>query len=113
MLGYDCLVLESAQAAKVKENFCNDDRHSAIKLGRVYLSGLAKIVSQPDAQTREMREVFFAHRAAVKDGTRLRNRIRSFLNEHCVRLPKGTLLTRQTGLPKALSVHAWTALQKV
>lgn len=111
-LGFDCLVLESAQAAKVKENFCNDDRHSAIKLARVYLSGLAKIVWQPDAATREMREVFFAHRAAVKDCTRLRNRIRTFLNEHCVRLPKGTPLTQQKGLLKALSMREWTALQK-
>ena len=111
-LGYDCLVLESAQAAKVKENFCNDDRHSAIKLARVYLSGLAKIVWQPDPATRQMREVFFAHRATVKDCTRLRNRIRTFLNEHCVRLPKGTPLTQHKGLSKALSMHEWTALQK-
>ena len=111
-LGYDCLVLESAQAAKIKDNFCNDDRHSAIKLARVYLSGLAKIVWQPDAQTREMREVFFAHRAAVKDCTRLRNRIRTFLNEHCVRLPAGTPLTQEKGRLKALSMHAWSPLQK-
>ena len=111
-LGYDCLVLESAQAAKIKDNFCNDDRHSAIKLARVYLSGLAKIVWQPDAATRELREVFFAHRAAVKDCTRLRNRIRTFLNEHCVRLPKGTALTQQSGLRKALSMHPWSSLQQ-
>lgn len=72
-LGHTCLVLESCQASKVKENFCNDDRHSALKLARVYLSGLAKIVWQPDAQTRELREVFFAHRSSVKDCTRSRN----------------------------------------
>jgi transposase len=59
-----------------------------------------------------MREVFFAHRAAVKDCTRLRNRIRTFLNEHCVRLPKGTPLTQQKGLLKALSMREWTVLQK-
>ena len=112
-LGYTCLVLESCQASKVKENFCNDDRHSALKLARVYLSGLAKIVWQPDAQTRLMRGIFFAHRNSVKDCTRLRNRIRSFLNEHCVRLPKGTALTQQKGLQKALSLHNWDALQRV
>lgn len=55
-----------------------------------------KIVWQPDEKTREMREVFFAHRAAVKDCTRLRNRIRTFLTEHCIRLPKGTQLTQQS-----------------
>ncbi len=110
-LGYTCLVLESHQASKIKENFCNDDRHSAVKLARVYLSGLAKIVWQPEEKTREHREVFFAHRAAVKDCTRLRNRIRTFLNEHCVRLPKGTALTQQKGLDKALSLHAWSDIQ--
>ena len=112
-LGYTCLVLESLQASKIKENFCNDDRHSAVKLAKVYLSGLAKIVGQPDQKTREMREVFFAHRAAVKDCTRLRNRIRTFLTEHCVRLPKGTRLTQQSGLDKALSMHAWSDMQTV
>lgn len=110
-LGYTCLVLESHQASKIKENFCNDDRHSAVKLARVYLSGLAKIVWQPEEKTREFREVFFAHRAAVKDCTRLRNRIRTFLNEHCVRLSKGTPLTQKRGLDRALSLHMWSDLQ--
>ena len=110
-LGYTCLVLESHQASKIKENFCNDDRHSAVKLARVYLSGLAKIVWQPDEKTRELREVFFTHRAAVKDCTRLRNRIRTFLNEHCIRLPKGTPLTQQRGLDRALSLRKWSDLQ--
>ena len=110
-LDFCCLVLESYQASKVKENFCNDDRHSAIKLARVYLSGLAKEVWQPDPNTREMREVFFAHRACVKDCTRLRNRIRTLLNEHCVRLPKGTRLTLPSGLKKALSLYQWSTLQ--
>ena len=111
LLGYTCLVLESCQASKIKENFCNDDRHNAVKLARVYLSGLAKIVWQPDEETRQRREIFFAHRAAVKDCTRLRNRIRTFLSEHCVRLPKGTPLTQQKGLDKALSMHPWSNLQ--
>lgn len=112
-LGHTALVLESAQAGKIRHNFCNDDRHSAVKLARVYLSGLAKIVWQPDPTTREQREVFFAHRNAVKDSTRTRNRIRSFLNEHCVRLPKGTPLTQERGRLKALSTHPWSELQKV
>lgn len=111
-LGYAAIVLESAQAAKVRENFCNDDRHSAIKLARVHLSGLAKIVWQPDETTRQMREVFFLHRGVVKDCTRQRNRIRTFLNEYCVRLPKGTPLTKEEGLKRALKAKEWTHLQK-
>ncbi len=56
------MVLESAQAGKIRDIFCNDDRHSAVKLAKVYRSGLAKEVRQPDTKTREYREVFFAHR---------------------------------------------------
>lgn len=110
--GFTTLVLESCQAGKLRENYCNDDRHSAIKLARVYLSGLAKIVWQPDEQTRQRREVFFSHRNAVRDTTRHRNRIRSFLNEYCVRLPAGTPLTKEQGLKKALSLRNWNPLQE-
>lgn len=111
-LGHTALVLESAQAGKIRDNFCNDDRHSASKLARVYASGLAKEVWQPDAKTRERREVLFAHRNAVRDATRARNRIHSFLNEHCVRLRKGTTLTQSSGEHAALAAREWTALQR-
>lgn len=110
-LGHTAVVLESAQAGKIRDNFCNDDRHSAVKLARVYRSGLAKEVWQPDAKTREHREVFFAHRNAVKDATRCRNRIRSFLNEHCVRLKTGVRLTEPSGEAVAKAAKAWTPLQ--
>lgn len=109
--GCTAVVLESAQAGKIRDNFCNDDRHSAVKLAKVYRSGLGKEVWQPDARTREYREVFYAHRNAVKDATRCRNRIRSFLNEHCVRLKKGTRLAEPSGEATAKSAKAWTALQ--
>lgn len=110
--GIAAVVLESAQASHVRHNFCNDDRHSAVKLARVYLSGLAKIVWQPDEVTRERREVFFAHRNAVKDTTRCRSRIRSFLNQYCVRLAKGTSLVEPSGLKVALAKRAWSPLQR-
>jgi len=111
-LGFTAIVLESTQAGKIRAGLCQDDRHSAVKLARVYLSGLAKIVWQPDAQTREYREVLFAHRNAVKDATRCRNRIRSFLNEHCVRLKPGTSLIAPTGEAIALKAKVWTPLQE-
>lgn len=110
--GITAVVLESAQASHIRHNFCNDDRHSAVKLARVYLSGLAKVVWQPDDVTRERREVFFAHRNTVKDTTRCRSRIRSFLNQYCVRLAKGTSLVQPRGLTLALSKRAWRPLQR-
>jgi transposase len=110
-IGHTAVVLESAQAGKIRDNFCNDDRHSAVKLAKVYRSGLAKEVWQPDAKTREYREVFFAHRNAVKDATRCRNRIHSFLNEHCVRLKSGVRLTEASGEATAKAAKVWTPLQ--
>jgi transposase len=110
-IGHTAVVLESAQAGKIRDNFCNDDRHSAVKLAKVYRSGLAKEVWQPDAKTREYREVFFAHRNAVKDATRCRNRIHCFLNEHCVRLKTGVRLTAASGEAAAKAAKAWTPLQ--
>lgn len=111
-LGFTAIVLESTQAGKIRAGLCQDDRHSAVQLARIYLTGLAKIVWQPDAQTREYREVFFAQRNAVKDTTRCRNRLRSFLNEHCVRLRKGTSLIEPSGEALALKAKAWTPLQE-
>ena len=112
-LGYAALVLESCQASKIRHGFCDDDRQSAIKLARVHLTGLARIVWQPDEATRQRREMLFAYRNAVKDATRSRNRIRSYLNERCVRLPKGAQLTQPSGKAKALSMREWSELQKM
>jgi transposase len=111
-VGITAVVLESAQAAKIRENYCNDDRHSAVKLARVYMSGLAKVVWQPDERTRERREVLYAYRNAVRDATRCRNRIHAQLNEYCVRLPAGTRLTQKSGLAKALGMKAWSPMQE-
>jgi transposase len=110
-VGHTAVVLESAQSSKIRENFCNDDRHSAVKLAKVYRSGMAKVVWQPDVKTREYREVFFAHRNAVKDATRGRNRIHSFLNEHCVRLKTGVRLMEASGEATAKAAKKWTPLQ--
>jgi len=109
--GYRAVVLESAQASKIKHNFCNDDRQSAVKLARVYLSGLAKEVWQPDARTQERRDILFAHRNAVKDSTSARNRLRGFLNEHGVRLPAGTPLTKESTEKKVLGLRPWSPIQ--
>lgn len=111
--GVRAVVLESTQAGQIRDNYCNDDIHSAVKLARVYNTGLAKIVWTPDEKSRERREVLFAYRNSVKDATRARNRIRSGLNEYCARLPQGTRLTEESGLKTALGLKEWSPLQKV
>jgi len=112
-LGLQVLVLESCQASKVRTSYCNNDRVSAVKLARVYLSGLAKIVWQPDGKTRERREALQAYRKAVATSTRTKNRLKSYLNEHGVRLRKGVSLTKESGRATIRSSYAWSALQRL
>jgi transposase len=112
-LGFNALVLESVQASKIKHAYCNDDKASAIKLARVYLTGLSKVVWQPDEESRERREILFLHRNIVRETTRLKSSIRSFLNEHCIRLTVGTRLTHVSGLKKSLMSKKWSSRQKL
>ena len=90
------LVLESCQMGKLKEAHANNDKISAVRIGKAYLAGTAKTVWVPDAKTQERRDWFHAHRKAVKRTTQLRNRILSYLSDQGVRLAKGTPLARGT-----------------
>jgi transposase len=111
-LGIKALVLESQRAGQVRKSYCTTDKISAVKLGRIYLSGLAHVVWQPDTKTRERREVFLAHNKAVTTSTRLRNRIKSYLSDHCVRLGKGARLTQPCGRARVLGARAWSPMQR-
>ena len=88
------LVLESCQMGKLKEAHANNDKISAVRIGKAYLAGTAKTVWVPDAKTQERRDWFHAHRKAVKRTTQLRNRLLSYLSDNGVRLPKGTPLAK-------------------
>jgi len=80
------LVLESCQMGKLKEAHANNDKISAVRIGKAYLAGTAKIVWVPDARTQERRDWFHAHRKAVKRTTQMRNRLLSYLSDNGVRL---------------------------
>jgi transposase len=86
------LVLESCLMGKLKEAHANNDKISAVRIGKAYLAGTAKVVWIPDPQTQERRDLFHAHRKAVKRSTQMRNRILSYLSDNGVRLKKGTKL---------------------
>jgi transposase len=92
-IGRKALVLESCQLGKLKEAHANNDKISAVRIGKAYLAGTAKIVWVPDARTQERRDWFHAHRKATKRTTQMRNRLLSYLSDNGVRLPKGTSLT--------------------
>ena len=106
------IVLESVRAAQIRKAYCNNDKSSAVKLARIYLSGLAHVVWKPNEETRAKREVLNCHRRAVQDTTRARNRIRSWLTGHGKRAQKGLRLAKQSGKIWVLSCREWSPLQE-
>lgn len=111
--GVKTVVLETQRAGQIRTTYCTNDRTDAVKLARIYLSGLANIVWQPDAQTRERREILHRYLRAVCDASRARNRLKSFLNEHGTRVPLRTRLTQKSGRERILGLCAWSATQRV
>jgi transposase len=85
-------VLESCQMGKLKEAHANNDRISAVRIGKAYLAGTAKEVWMPDPKTQEWRDWFHAYRKATKRTTQARNSLLSYLSDQGVRLKKGTSL---------------------
>ncbi len=105
------VILDSHQAGQVGKVYCANDRVDAVKIARIYLSGLSAIVWQPDPKTLERREVFSAYQSVVKESTRLKQQMRAMLNEHCVRLEPGFRLSHPTAMDRLRKVHAWTPVQ--
>jgi transposase len=111
-LGRKALVLESCQMGKLKEAHANNDKISAVRIGKAYLAGTAKSVWVPDPKTQERRDWFHAHRKAVKRSTQMRNRLLSYLSDNGVRLKKGTPLAKGHAAEKALAkTPPWTPRQ--
>jgi hypothetical protein len=65
------VILESQRAAKIGQAYLANDRVDAVKIARIYLSGLARrAVWQPDARTRERRELLSTYQRCIKESTR-------------------------------------------
>lgn len=109
--GRKAVVLESAAVGKVGKAYCSTDKLCAIKIARVYLTGLAHIVWKPDAKTAGRRDLFFAYRNSVKDTTRCRNRIWGFFNQHGMRHPRGLRYSLIETEARVLSLRVWTPLE--
>jgi len=105
------LVLESAHLGKLKEGHANNDKISAVRIGKAYLSGTARTVWVPDLKTQERRDLLHIHRKAVKRTTQMRNRLQSFLSDNGVRLKKGTRLTQPETSDKIRKAHDWLPRQ--
>jgi transposase len=105
------IILESHQAGKIGKTYCANDRVDAVKIARIYLSGLSSVVWQPDAKTLERREVFSAYQSVVKECTRLKQQIHGMLNEHCVRLQSGFRLSHPIAIQRLLKLRPWSPVQ--
>jgi transposase len=110
--GRRALVLESCHLGKLKEAHANNDKISAVRIGKAYLAGTAKEVWVPDLKTQERRDWFHLHRKTVKRATQIRNRLLSYLSDNGVRLKKGTPLTDpKTGPATLRQIKVWSVRQ--
>lgn len=105
------LVLESCHLGKLKEAHANNDKISAVRIGKAYLAGTARPVWVPDLKTQQRRDLFHIHRKAVKRTTQVRNRLQSYLSDNGVRLSKGTRLTQANILEKIRQATSWNPCQ--
>lgn len=104
-------VLESCHLGKLKEAHANNDKISAVRIGKAYLAGTAKVVWVPDTQTQERRDWFHAYRKATQRTTQLRSRLRSYLSDKGVRLQKGTSLTQPQSQELIRQSREWSCRQ--
>lgn len=111
-IGRKAKVLESCHLGKLKEAHANNDKISAVRIGKAYLAGTTKEVWVPDPRTQERRDWFHAHRKAVKRTTQMRNRILSYLSDHGVRFQPGINLAQgEAGAEKIRAARQWLPRQ--
>ncbi len=110
--GRPAKVLESCQMGKLKEAHANNDKLSAVRIGKAYLAGTAKEVWVPDPKTQEWRDWFHAYTKATKRTTQMQARLRSYLSDKGVRLQPGTRLTQAAQMaPHLRQAREWSARQ--
>ena len=110
--GRQAKVLESCQMGKLKEAHANNDKISAVRIGKAYLAGTAKEVWVPDLKTQEWRDWFYAYNKATKRTTQMQARLRSYLSDNGVRLKAGTRLTQAAEVePQIRQAREWTSRQ--
>jgi transposase len=106
------LVLESVFIGRLKEAHANNDRISAVRIARAYLSGNARTVWVPDESTQRRRDLFHAHRKAVRGVTAANNSLVSYLSDNGVRLGRTLLkLAPAARRESVLGARAWNPTQ--
>jgi transposase len=111
-IGRKAKVLESCHLGKLKEAHANNDKISAVRIGKAYLAGTTKEVWVPDPSSQERRDWFHAHRKAVKRTTQMGNRILSYLSDNGVRFQPGINLAEgEAGASQIRAARQWSARQ--
>jgi len=111
-IGRKAKVLESCHLGKLKEAHANNDKISAVRIGKAYLAGTTKEVWVPEPRTQERRDWFHAHRKAVKRTTQMRNRILSYLSDNGVRFQPGVNLAEgEAGAEQIRAARKWSPRQ--
>ena len=111
-MGAHVIVLESFSVGQIHTAYLKNDKFDARKVARVYLSGLAKTVWQPDEKTRERREVLAVYERSKRDSSRCKNRLWSWLTQHGIKRPKGLKLAEESGLQWILQCREWSDRQE-
>ena len=116
-IGRKALPLESCHLGKLKEAHANNDKISAVRIGKAYLAGTAKVVWVPDARTQERRDWLHAYRKAQRRTAQMSCRVRSYLSDNGVRLKRNIHLTRpgeveeQIGKARDWPWHKWQVIE--
>ena len=85
----ECIILDSVKAGKISKAYLKNDKIDAVKIAKIYLSGLADEIWQPDSQTVLRRQVLSKYNSAKKSINKTKNKIKSFLVENGISFPKG------------------------
>ncbi len=111
-VGRRAKVLESCHLGKLKEAHANNDKISAVRIGKAYLAGTAKEVWVPDQRTQERRDWYYAYRKTVKRSAQIRSSLLSYLSDNGVRLKPHTRLTESGSAEAQLRcARDWTERQ--
>lgn len=81
-LGHDCAVIAPSLIPRRPGERVKTNRRDAVKLARLFRAGELTEIWTPDEAHEAMRDLVRAREAAVKDRTRKRQEIRSFLLRH-------------------------------
>ena len=111
--GAECIVLDSVKVGKISKSYLKTDKEDAVKIAKIYLSGLADEIWQPDQKTVMRRQVLSKYTQNKKTIIKTKNMIKSFLTENGVQFPKGKKLYSEKSRNMLLSHSELEMTQKL